>query len=73
MNPTVPRNGEVIGAAYDTDPQWAAAEYGAEFRADLESLLARAVRAPEGGICERHEPTHQYAPFATRVAARPTR
>ena len=66
MNPTVPRNGEVIGEAYDTDPEWAAAEYGAEFRADLESLLRlEAVQACiDSGIRERPpSPTHEYTAF----------
>ena len=66
MNPTVPRNGEVIGEAYDSDPEWAAAEYGAEFRADLESLLRlEAVQACiESGIRERPpSPTHEYTAF----------
>jgi hypothetical protein len=39
MNPTVPRN--IIDAAYEDDPASAAAEYGAEFRSDLESFVTR--------------------------------
>jgi hypothetical protein len=55
MNPTVPRDGETIAEAYDADPEWAAAEYGAEFRSDLESLLRlEAVQACiEVGVRER--------------------
>ena len=55
MNPTVPRDGETIAEAYDTDPEWASAEYGAEFRSDLESLLRlEAVQACiEEGVRER--------------------
>lgn len=40
MNPNVPRDGEIISEAYDNDPEAASAEYGAEFRSDLESLLS---------------------------------
>lgn len=55
MNPTVPRDGDVIGDAYRSDPVWAAAEYGAEFRTDVEALLRfEAVRACiETGCRER--------------------
>ncbi|MGB3445201.1 MAG: hypothetical protein WBA48_00705 [Xanthobacteraceae bacterium] len=46
MNPTVSRGGEIILEAYETDPEAASAEYGAQFRSDLESLLGlEAVRA----------------------------
>lgn len=41
MNPTVPRH--VIDEAYERDQQRAAAEFGAEFRTDLESFVAREV------------------------------
>jgi hypothetical protein len=41
MNPTVPE--EVIAEAYEADPAAAAAEYGAEFRTDIESFVAREV------------------------------
>jgi hypothetical protein len=39
MNPTVPQS--VIGEAYEADPAAAAAEYGAEFRNDLEAFVSR--------------------------------
>jgi hypothetical protein len=39
MNPQVDR--DVIAQAYSDDPQSAAAEYGAEFRSDIESYLSR--------------------------------
>jgi len=39
MNPTVPQS--VVDAAYERDPASAAAEYGAEFRRDIESFIAR--------------------------------
>ena len=41
MNPTIdPR---IIADAYDRDPAWAAAEFGAEFRSDLETFVRREV------------------------------
>jgi hypothetical protein len=39
MNPTV--SPAVISAAYDRDPASAAAEYGAQFRSDIETFLSR--------------------------------
>jgi hypothetical protein len=39
MNPTVSQR--FIEQAYESDPQWAAAEYGAEFRTDLEAYISR--------------------------------
>jgi hypothetical protein len=39
MNPTVPQS--VIDEAYDADPAAAAAEYGAEFRNDLDAFVSR--------------------------------
>ena len=41
MNPSVPRR--VIDEAFDADPASAAAEYGAEFRTDVETFVAREV------------------------------
>jgi hypothetical protein len=41
MNPTVPE--EVIDEAYENDPANAAAEFGAEFRTDIETFVAREV------------------------------
>jgi hypothetical protein len=41
MNPTVPLS--FIEEAYETDPAHAAAEYGAEFRTDVETYVAREV------------------------------
>jgi hypothetical protein len=41
MNPTVPQS--VIDEAYENDPASAAAEYGAEFRTDVETYIAREV------------------------------
>ncbi len=53
MHPTVPT--KVITDAYEKDPASASAEYGAQFRSDLEALLSRdAVAAViESGIRER--------------------
>jgi hypothetical protein len=41
MNPTVPQR--VIDEAIEADPASAAAEYGAEFRSDLEAFVSREV------------------------------
>jgi hypothetical protein len=41
MNPTVPK--EEIAQAYERDYSWAAAEYGAQFRSDLEAFVTREV------------------------------
>lgn len=53
MNPSVPDR--VIADAYERDPASAAAEYGAQFRTDVESLLTReAVGAViDSGVFER--------------------
>jgi hypothetical protein len=39
MNPTVPQR--VIDEATERDPAWAAAEYGAQFRSDVQSFVSR--------------------------------
>lgn len=41
MNPAVPQ--QIVDEAYDADPASAAAEYGAEFRQDIESFISREV------------------------------
>jgi hypothetical protein len=41
MNPSLPQR--VIDQAYDRDPESAKAEYGAQFRSDLEAFIARSV------------------------------
>jgi hypothetical protein len=53
MNPSVPKR--VIDEAYESDPASAAAEYGAEFRTDIESYISReAVEAcVSPGVRER--------------------
>jgi hypothetical protein len=44
MNPSM-RDSPVIAAAYDADPVAAAAEYGAEFRRDVEAFITREALA----------------------------
>lgn len=51
MNPTVPER--IIERAYERDPASAAAEYGAQFRADLEQYISRETV----DRCTREEPT----------------
>jgi hypothetical protein len=52
MNPTVPQ--AVIDDAYESDPASAAAEYGAEFRTDVETYIAREV-VEAAIVQDRHE------------------
>ena len=66
MNPNVARDGEVISEAYESDPEAASAEYGAEFRSDLESLLSLEAIKPciVDGVRERPpERQHRYVGF----------
>jgi hypothetical protein len=52
LNPTVPQ--DVIDQAYEDDPVAAAAEYGAEFRRDVETFIDRDVL--DGAVmADRHE------------------
>jgi len=53
MNPTIPV--KEIEAAYEKDSAWAAAEYGAEFRSDLEAFLNREAvdKCVSPGVFER--------------------
>jgi hypothetical protein len=64
MNPTVPQS--VIDEAMEADPASAAAEYGAEFRTDVETFVAREV-VDAAVVPGRHELTAiegvQYAAF----------
>ena len=55
MNPTLPRDGEMIEDAYATDPSWADAEFGACWRTDIESFVSReAIEAcVDWGVHER--------------------
>ncbi len=43
QNPTLPRNSPTIAQAFQDDEAVASAEYGAEFRRDIESFIAREV------------------------------
>lgn len=52
MNPTVPQS--AIDAAFEADPANAAAEYGAEFRSDVESFVSREV-VDAAIVLGRHE------------------
>jgi hypothetical protein len=64
MNPTVPKSD--IDEEYERDPQHAAAEFGAEFRSDLQSYIEReAVEAcVDRGVRERpHERRWTYFGF----------
>ena len=64
MNSQVPQ--KAIDAAYEKDPAAAAAEYGAEFRSDLESFIAREV-VESVTVSNRHElppaPGRRYVAF----------
>ncbi len=65
MNPTVSER--VIAEAYERDPASAAAEYGAEFRSDVETFLSRELvdAAIDPGIVARPPlPTVLYTAFA---------
>jgi hypothetical protein len=63
MNPTFPQ--EDVQAAYDDDPQAAGAEYGAEFRTDVQQLFdPKAIAACASPAKERpREPNFQYRAF----------
>jgi hypothetical protein len=43
MNPLLPREGEVIASAFESDPLSASAEYGAQFRNDIDAFVSREV------------------------------
>ena len=60
MNPTISER--VITVAYENDPVRAAAEYGAQFRSDVETFVAREVveACVEPGIKERAARLSQY-------------
>lgn len=55
LNPTLPRDGEFLTGAFTDDPASAAAEYGAQFRSDIEAFVAREVVevAIDRGVYER--------------------
>jgi hypothetical protein len=53
MNPSVPQS--FLDQAYEDDPIAAAAEYGAQFRSDVEAFIAREIveQCMESGVHER--------------------
>ena len=55
MNPTIPRGGEFLTEAYQDDPASAGAEYGAQFRKDVEAFVSLEVveACVAGGVYER--------------------
>lgn len=55
MNPNLARTGEFLSEAFEDDPSSAAAEYGAEFRKDIEAFVAIEVveACIERGVYER--------------------
>lgn len=66
MNPTVPHDGDVVRDAYERDPSWADAEFGAQFRSDIEALFSLEVieAVTDVGVRERPPmPEHQYHGF----------
>jgi hypothetical protein len=66
MNPTVAKDGEFLTEAYAKDPVWAASEFGAEWRTDLEAFVSLdAVKdCIDVGVRERpHERKHEYVAF----------
>ena len=61
------RDSEIITEAYENDPEAASAEYGAEFRSDLEALVSQEVvkACIEEGVYERPPQfIHRYVAFA---------
>lgn len=66
MNPTVGRDSEVISEAFESDPDAARAEYGAQFRSDIEALISiEVVKACiDEGVRERPPLlSHRYVAF----------
>jgi hypothetical protein len=55
MNPTIPRDGEFLTEAFADDPASAGAEYGAEFRKDVEAFVSLEVveACADPGVYER--------------------
>src|SRR5260370_2718615 len=60
MNPTVPQR--VIDEAVETDPASASAEYGAEFRSDIEALLTREAVSAFVSLAVRPRPPMHMVP-----------
>lgn len=63
MNPAVPER--IITEAYERDPSSAAAEYGAQFRTDVEQFIRREVieACTDAGIFEREPERRGYVGF----------
>jgi len=64
MNPTVPER--IIAEAFERDPASASAEYGAQFRTDVEAFIRREVieGATDFSVFERaYEPGRRYTAF----------
>jgi hypothetical protein len=64
MNPALDKT--LIDAAYEEDPANAAAEYGAEFRSDIDAFVAREVVdacTPAGTFELPHQSRHRYVAF----------
>jgi hypothetical protein len=55
MNPTLSRDGKFLSDRYEEDPSSAAAEFGAEFRKDIEAFVSLEVveACVSGGVRER--------------------
>lgn len=67
MNPNLSRDSELIAEAYAEDPSSAAAEYGAEFRTDVEQFVSLDVVeacVPPGVTEWPRDAKHQYFAFA---------
>jgi hypothetical protein len=66
MNPTIARDGEYLREQFDKDAVWAASEFGAEWRVDIEAFLSLdAIKnCIDIGTRERpHERKHEYVAF----------
>ena len=66
MNPTIQREGDFLAEAYADDPMAAAAEFGAEFRSDIEAFVTREVveACVTPGVFERpYNSAHRYTAF----------
>jgi hypothetical protein len=66
MNPNVPRDGEFLTEAFEEDPASAAAEFGAQFRTDVEAFVTMEVveACVSRGIFERErKPGARYVGF----------
>ncbi len=69
MNPGIARDGPTMTRAFDDDPAAAAAEYGAEFRSDIDSFVSREV-IDANTVFGRFElpPLHRYGESNAGIA-----